>query len=73
MNKPESFDYAVETVRRTTAHDEKSFMTGFERITGKQAAIKPTAEQLRSGKIGRNDQCLCGSGDKFKKCCGRNR
>lgn len=24
-------------------------------------------------KIGRNDACLCGSGKKYKKCCGRNR
>ncbi|MGH1485575.1 MAG: SEC-C metal-binding domain-containing protein [Cellvibrionaceae bacterium] len=23
-------------------------------------------------KLGRNDPCLCGSGHKFKKCCGRN-
>jgi hypothetical protein len=23
-------------------------------------------------KIGRNDQCPCGSGKKYKKCCGRN-
>jgi Protein of unknown function (DUF1186)/SEC-C motif len=25
----------------------------------------------RGPKIGRNDPCLCGSGKKFKKCCGR--
>ncbi|HEX9973064.1 MAG TPA: SEC-C metal-binding domain-containing protein [bacterium] len=24
------------------------------------------------GKIGRNDLCPCGSGKKFKKCCGKN-
>lgn len=24
-----------------------------------------------SGKIGRNDPCICGSNQKFKKCCGR--
>ena len=24
-----------------------------------------------TGKIGRNDPCLCGSGKKYKKCCGR--
>ncbi len=35
-------------------------------------------EQKRSGtivkgkKIGRNDPCPCGSGKKYKKCCGRN-
>jgi SWIM/SEC-C metal-binding protein len=23
-------------------------------------------------KIGRNDPCICGSGKKFKKCCGAN-
>lgn len=27
-------------------------------------------EQLRSEKIGRNDPCPCGSGKKYKKCCG---
>ena len=23
------------------------------------------------GKIGRNDKCVCGSGKKYKQCCGR--
>ena len=23
-------------------------------------------------KIGRNDPCICGSGKKFKKCCGKD-
>jgi uncharacterized protein len=26
----------------------------------------------RSGKVGRNDPCPCGSGKKYKKCCGLN-
>jgi len=31
----------------------------------------PQREQLlRSTKVGRNDPCPCGSGKKFKKCCG---
>ena len=28
------------------------------------------AEALKSGKPGRNDPCACGSGKKFKRCCG---
>ena len=28
--------------------------------------------QRRVIKIGRNDPCPCGSGLKYKKCCGRN-
>lgn len=31
--------------------------------------IPPTARQLESGRVGRNDPCPCGSGVKFKKCC----
>jgi len=28
--------------------------------------------QRKSDKIGRNDPCPCGSGMKYKKCCGLN-
>ena len=30
----------------------------------------PRREPVRSAKVGRNDPCPCGSGRKFKKCCG---
>jgi SEC-C motif len=36
-----------------------------------QAAARPVAMQsIRRTKIGRNDPCPCGSGRKYKKCCG---
>lgn len=35
----------------------------------KQMTVAPNARQLRTGKVGRNDPCPCGSGLKFKKCC----
>ncbi|WP_067726067.1 SEC-C metal-binding domain-containing protein [Oceanobacillus damuensis] len=31
---------------------------------------KHIAEEAKSKGIGRNDPCICGSGKKFKKCCG---
>jgi len=31
---------------------------------------EPVQEPARSDKIGRNDPCPCGSGKKYKKCCG---
>jgi hypothetical protein len=31
----------------------------------------PTPFRRESPKVGRNDPCPCGSGQKFKKCCGR--
>ena len=27
-------------------------------------------EPVRFSKVGRNDPCPCGSGNKYKKCCG---
>jgi preprotein translocase subunit SecA len=34
---------------------------------------KPTTVKRDQPKIGRNDPCPCGSGKKYKKCCGMNR
>ena len=28
-------------------------------------------ERLKFKDVGRNDICLCGSGKKYKKCCGK--
>ena len=30
-----------------------------------------TPQPLAAGKVGRNDPCPCGSGTKYKKCCGK--
>ena len=35
-------------------------------------AAKPTTIRRKEKKIGRNDPCPCGSGKKYKKCCGAN-
>ncbi len=33
---------------------------------------EPQAPVVREGaKVGRNDPCPCGSGKKYKKCCGK--
>jgi SEC-C motif-containing protein len=33
--------------------------------------VKPKPVVREGRKVGRNDPCPCGSGEKFKKCCGR--
>jgi len=40
---------------------------------GRQKASKRATAQPQAayGKVGRNDPCPCGSGKKYKKCCGR--
>jgi preprotein translocase subunit SecA len=39
--------------------------------SGRDAAVEITPAPLRAGpKVGRNDPCTCGSGKKYKNCCG---
>ena len=33
--------------------------------------VHEKAKNDEGGKVGRNDLCPCGSGKKFKKCCGK--
>lgn len=39
---------------------------------GADSGKKPQPIRRKGKKIGRNDPCPCGSGKKYKKCCGRN-
>lgn len=35
-----------------------------------QAPVRPSPVKSAAAKVGRNDPCVCGSGKKYKKCCG---
>ena len=41
-------------------------------VENRNAEEGPKKPYRREQKIGRNDPCPCGSGKKYKKCCGRN-
>jgi len=59
-----------------TSHDEVGQFSMAEQQ--RAAAQAPQGEmvvkqiKLEKPKVGRNDPCPCGSGKKYKKCCGRN-
>jgi len=36
-----------------------------------QGEQKPQQPYVRKSRVGRNDPCPCGSGKKYKHCCGR--
>jgi uncharacterized protein len=42
-----------------------------QRLVEKQPSDYATTFRRTVPKIGRNDPCPCGSGKKFKQCCGR--
>ena len=43
----------------------------FAQYGGREEMARQFSELLPKQKIGRNDPCPCGSGKKYKKCCGR--
>lgn len=54
---------------RIYQQSEVDQMPASKRAFMKPMALSPTAEQQRTGRVGRNDPCPCGSGKKFKRCC----
>lgn len=47
------------------------FKVKIERKTAPQPAPKPVIANVNLKKVGRNDPCPCGSGKKYKQCCGK--
>ena len=84
----EMFDAMIVAIREDTVKMMYSFRLQTNQPPKRQQVAKPTSEsgskeysgqlsaasQRRSsrGKVGRNDLCPCGSGKKYKKCCGRD-
>ena len=65
---PEEYKIIQERYDSEKEHDDEA--TEFINHL-KPCNISPTPVQMRRvpPKVGRNEQCPCGSGKKFKKCC----
>jgi SWIM/SEC-C metal-binding protein len=42
-----------------------------EDITDLEILLNPLKSRIVDKKVGRNEPCPCGSGKKYKKCCGK--
>ena len=72
VHTEEKARYVAETCEKNGWH----FIIGFEPdkpedISDLEKLLNPP-QVVKSEKIGRNDPCPCGSGKKYKKCCGAN-
>ena len=76
------FDQMIEDIREDTVRQVLSVVPRVQSTERVQVA-KPTSAGFADGssvarkpatstKVGRNDPCPCGSGKKYKKCCGMN-
>ena len=76
------FDQMIDDIKEDTVRQILSVIPR-PAATERVQVAKPTSEGYGSGqpiarkpvtvkKVGRNDPCPCGSGKKYKKCCGQN-
>ena len=79
----EMFDAMIDSIREDTARMMLTVQIRTQEEPKREQVATPTATSadgtdtvnrtVRKGKKpGRNDPCPCGSGKKYKKCCGRN-
>lgn len=62
---------AIEAERRKAAEQEKQYKHQASEATSPAPKEEPAQTVVRQApKVGRNDPCPCGSGKKYKKCCG---
>ncbi len=80
------FDQMIAAIREDTAHlmltvrirtEEEPKREQVAKVTGASAGGDDTARprtvrKTAAQKVGRNDPCPCGSGKKYKKCCGKS-
>jgi preprotein translocase subunit SecA len=80
-----AFEEFLKSIPKTTTHQTDTSFGGSgppapggkspsDMVTeATEAGEKTRAKPIRSGpKVGRNDPCPCGSGKKYKFCCGKN-
>ena len=54
------------------ANTERTQTIKVARANGTNAPTQKPSPVRAAKKVGRNDPCTCGSGKKYKKCCGAN-
>ena len=72
------FDDMISSIREDTARLVLTVKVSFQEPLQREQVMKPHPENagsttpVKAGtKVGRNDPCPCGSGKKYKQCCGK--
>jgi preprotein translocase subunit SecA len=80
MSAYEMFDAMTENIKEDTVRllfavrvEQKVEREQVAKVTGtnKDTTSKKEPVKRKEAKVGRNDPCPCGSGKKYKNCCGR--
>ena len=62
---------AIDLYEELGKHEEAAALKKEVGTLARLNPMKHISSPIRSEKVGRNDPCPCGSGKKYKKCCGK--
>ena len=64
--------YKVEITAQPTSEEKTDSSKSLSHKTPQQKEnLNRNSKAINKDKVGRNDPCTCGSGKKYKKCCGK--
>ncbi|MEI7690587.1 MAG: preprotein translocase subunit SecA [bacterium] len=64
--------FKVEITPQTNEESETRMTKAAKKATPQENEVKTRSNvAVKKDKVGRNDPCICGSGKKYKKCCGK--
>jgi preprotein translocase subunit SecA len=66
----EAAQSSIDDFTRNIQRKNERQMASLQFVGGEASSTSETV--VRGAKTGRNDPCPCGSGKKYKKCCGAN-
>jgi preprotein translocase subunit SecA len=52
-------------------HKDRLGAMSYSSPASSSAGVRPSPQRRKTPKVGRNEKCPCGSGEKYKNCCGR--
>lgn len=70
-DRADVLERAIDLYEKLGKQQEAAVLKKEIKTFAKPNSMKYINTPIRSEKIGRNDPCPCGSGKKYKKCCGR--
>lgn len=72
LAKPEIRDQGDVLMRAIEIYEDSGQKEKANELKAKYCLERKSKAPVKAVKIGRNEPCPCGSGKKYKKCCGRN-
>ena len=68
MSKPDQFDSSFQK-----RQEKKKAIASLVSKDDPPLPDTPVEQARKAHEVGRNDDCPCGSGKKYKKCCGKGK